>query len=124
MLFVPQLMAEAPADPTQGQPGGSPLLTMLTIGMLFAFVYLFLMRPPAKRQEQERKALLANLKKNDEVVTVSGIIGVVANVSDKEDEVTLKVDESSNVRMRVLKSSIARNLSREKQAKEQKESKS
>jgi preprotein translocase subunit YajC len=119
MFFALQLLADAAGDQPQAQPAGS-IIPMLAIGMVFVLFYFFMIRGPMKRQEQERQSLLAGLKKNDEVVTSGGVIGVVANISDG-DEVTLKVDESSNVRMRVLKSSILRNLSKEKLAKEQKE---
>jgi preprotein translocase subunit YajC len=74
-----------------------------------------------KRQEQERKTLLSALKKNDKVVTSGGIIGIVASVKEKEDEVMLKVDESSNVRLRVTRSSIVRIVGGDEAAKEQKE---
>ena len=47
-------------------------------------------------------------------------LGLVASINDKEDEVTLKVDESSNVRLRVLKSSIVRIVNPEEN-KDQKE---
>jgi len=87
------------------------------MGVLFWF---FMIRP-MKRQEQERKALLSALKKNDKVVTSGGIIGIVASVKEKEDEVMLKVDESSNVRLRVTRSSIVRIVGGEEAAKEQKE---
>ena len=56
------------------------------------------------------------MKKNDEVLTASGIIGIIAMV--KDDEVVLKVDESSNVRLRVLKSSIVRVLNPKEPAKD------
>jgi preprotein translocase subunit YajC len=121
MFVAFQMLAEAAADQTQGQQG-SGLITMMTMGLLLVLFYVFMVRAPMKRQEQERQSLWSNLKKNDEVVTSGGLIGVVANISDN-DEITLKVDESSNVRMRVLKSSILRNLSKEKLAKEQKETK-
>jgi len=46
------------------------------------------------------------LKNNDRVVTAAGIVGIVVGLKDTEDEVTLKTDDSSNTRIRVLKSSI------------------
>ncbi len=53
--------------------------------------------------------LFNSLKKNDEVLTSGGIIGTVANIKD-DNEVVLKLDESSNVRIRILRSSIIRIL--------------
>ena len=45
----------------------------------------------------------------DQVVTVGGILGVVSNMTDKY--VTLRVDDKSNAKIRVLRSSISRVLS-------------
>ena len=123
MLFALQLLAQAtdPAQQAQQNPGGGliPIATMVVIFVLF---YVFLVRGPMKKQEKERKNLLDAMKKNDKVVTSGGIIGIVASVSEKEDEVTLKVDESSNVRLKVLKSSIVRIVTGEEPAKDEKKS--
>jgi preprotein translocase subunit YajC len=105
MLYALLLFA-AEEKPQEGAPAWSPLVLML---LMFAAFYFLLILPARKRERREREALFSSLKKNDEVVTSAGIIGTVANI--KDDEVTLKVDESSNVRMRVLKSSIVRILS-------------
>ena len=56
------------------------------------------------------------MKKNDEVVTHSGIIGIVANIKEGGDEVTLKIDD--NARIRVLKSSIAKIINKKDEAKD------
>ena len=42
------------------------------------------------------------------MVTVGGIIGVVTNVDRDKNEVTLKVDESTNTKLRLTLGSIAR----------------
>jgi preprotein translocase subunit YajC len=118
MLSHLLLLAQQSGDTPAARPDTlfSLLLPLLIIGILF----WFLMIRPMKRQEQERQSLLATLKKNDKVVTSGGIIGIVAAIKDKDDEVTLKVDESSNVRLRVTKSSIVRVLGGEDVSKEQK----
>jgi preprotein translocase subunit YajC len=48
--------------------------------------------------------MLAELSKNDRVVTIGGVIGTVVEV--RENEVVLKVDESSNTRMRFSRNAI------------------
>jgi preprotein translocase subunit YajC len=123
MLFALQvLLAQAADTPANQQPSATSgsfviqILPFLAIGVL---AWFFLIRP-MKRQEQERQALLSSLKKNDRVVTSGGIIGIVANINEKGDEVTLKVDEGSNVRLRVTRSSIVKILGGDEQAKEQK----
>lgn len=81
----------------------SPMFLMIGLMALFFFVVIL---PAQRRQRREADAIMSNLKKNDEVVTASGIIGIVANIKEGGDEVTLKIDD--NARIRVLKSSIVR----------------
>jgi preprotein translocase subunit YajC len=105
------------AEGEQQKPSGEGLYGMLLpLGLLFLF-YFVLWRP-MRKQDQERKALLSSLKKNDEIVTTSGIYGTVVSVSETEDEMTVKV--ADNVKMRMLKSGVARNLTNEKAAREAK----
>ncbi len=98
------ILAEA-ANPGRGSESLWPMVVpMLAIGFLF---YFLLIRP--QRQEQnKRQAMLASIKKNDRVVTIGGIYGVVTNVQRESDEVTIKVDEATNTKLRVTFSAIAR----------------
>ena len=57
-----------------------------------------------RKQEQKRKDMLANLKKGDKVTSIGGIIGTVIEV--REDEVTVKVDETNNTRMKFARWAI------------------
>jgi preprotein translocase subunit YajC len=54
--------------------------------------------------------MISALKKNDRVVTAGGMYGVVTNLQRESDEVTLRVDETTNTKIRVTLSSIARVL--------------
>jgi preprotein translocase subunit YajC len=107
MLELLLLFAEGEAKPGQGQAPFTfePLLFMLAI---FALFYFIVIRPQQRRQDRERQTLISSLKKNDRVLTTAGIYGTIVSVSDKEDEVTVKVDD--NARLKMLKSSILRNL--------------
>jgi preprotein translocase subunit YajC len=93
---------ETTEKPSAG-PFGDPSILLLMAGIFMAFYFLVIM-PMKRREKRDREDLFGKLKKNDEVLTASGIIGVIAQV--KDDEVILKVDESSNTRLRVLKSTI------------------
>lgn len=84
-----------------GQAGGNGMQTLVVMGLLFAIMYFLVFRPQRK-QMAEQKAMLAALKKGDDVVTQSGILGKIFAVTEKL--VTLEV--ANNVRIRVLKSSI------------------
>jgi preprotein translocase subunit YajC len=92
----------AQTDPGQGPPGWSYLFYLLPV-----LLVIMLFRSGAKQKKDLQKAL-SSLKKNDKVVTQAGILGVVVAIKENEDEVTLKVDDTSNTRIRVLKSSIVR----------------
>jgi preprotein translocase subunit YajC len=100
-------------------PDANPLWQFMPFILIFVLLYLIVLRPAQKREQTQRALLLSSLKKNDKVLTSGGIIGIVALVNDKEDEITLKVDESSNVRIRVLKSSIIKNYTSEEAARDQ-----
>mgnify|MGYP001317925117 FL=1 len=53
----------------------------LPIILLFAVMYLFLIRPQVKKQKQE-KNFNAEIKVGDKVVTKSGLHGKVLNLND------------------------------------------
>jgi preprotein translocase subunit YajC len=105
---------EGSAKPPAGGQGGFPIDMMLILILPMILMYFLVIRPGQKRQEKERAALLTNLKKNDRILTTSGIYGVVVGVSEKEDEVTVRVDD--NVRLKMVKASIARNFTNEEAA--------
>jgi preprotein translocase subunit YajC len=99
--------------PKDGEGGAlpllqSPLFLFLALGIMFVFIVLL---PQQRRERKQREALLSALKKNDEVVTAAGIIGVVTSIKEGADEVTLKIDD--NARIRVLKSTIVKILTKE-----------
>ncbi len=81
-----------------------PLLPWVAIPVLF---YVLLIRPQ-RIEQQKRQAMLDAVKKNDRVVTIGGIYGVVANVQRESDEVTLRIDENNNTRIRVTFGAVAR----------------
>jgi preprotein translocase subunit YajC len=96
--------AKSPPTPS----GGESLFSFMLLPMLLVMGYFLLIRSPMKRQEAERNALLASLKKNDKVLTTGGIYGTIVAISEDKDEVTVKVDD--NVRLRMTKGSIARKI--------------
>lgn len=69
------------------------------------------MDSPQRREKAKREAMMKNLKKDDRVVTIGGILGSVANISQDGKEVTLKVDDGTRIRFR--RTAIAEVLSNE-----------
>ena len=87
---------------------GNNLISMVTpIAMIMVLFYFLLLRPERQKQAQQR-AMLDNIKKDDHVVTLSGIYGVVMNVQREADKVTLRVDENTGAKLQVTLGSIAR----------------
>lgn len=83
--------------------GGPPMwIQLLPFAGLFAVFYFLIIRPQQQKQNQHA-AMLANLKKNDEIITNGGIYGRVMQLSD--DVVTVEI--ASNVRVRVSRPQIA-----------------
>jgi preprotein translocase subunit YajC len=97
-------------NPPPQSPWDSMLPTLGFLAIIFIFFYFIMMRPQSK-ERQKRQEMLANIKKNDRVLTIGGVYGVVMNVHREADEVILKVDEANNTKLRVTLSSIARVLS-------------
>ena len=85
------------------EPTASPLMQFPIVPYaLIILVFYFLVFKPQKDKQKQTKKMLADLKKNDQVVTAGGIHGTVANVKDKT--VIVRIDD--NVKMEVDKESI------------------
>ena len=88
----------APGAPSA--PGTGAMLVPFIA--MFGIMYLFMIRPQQKKMKEQQNMLTA-LKEGDEVLTASGILGTVKNITDRM--VTLEVDQ--NVNLRVLKTQVS-----------------
>ncbi|MGN6506297.1 MAG: preprotein translocase subunit YajC, partial [Tepidisphaeraceae bacterium] len=61
--------------------------------------------------DKERKDMIAALKKGDRVQTIGGVLGSVVQVDG--DEIVVKVDETTNSKIRFVRSAIQRVISDE-----------
>ena len=86
---------------TTGASGASMLANFLPIILIFVIFYFMLIRPQQKKQKEYEK-MLSELKKNDEVVTNSGVHGTILNI--KDTTLTLKIDD--NVKIEINKNAI------------------
>jgi preprotein translocase subunit YajC len=78
---------------------------LLLLGGLMLLFYVMVLSPERRKQAEVVKKRAA-LKKNDRVVTTGGILGTVVSTNADSDEITLRVDETTNTRIRVLRSAI------------------
>lgn len=95
-MFISEAYAQGAA--TQSAPDFSFLIM---IGLLFVVMYFFMIRPQQKRVKEHR-ALVANLKRNDKVLTSGGLIGKVTKAGEGSEieieiapEVKVKVDRNA-----------------------------
>ncbi len=100
--FLPVLAQEAVAPRAPSGPGGD-FKVFLYMGVIFA-VFYFLMIRPQQKQEKARREALDKVKKHDRVVLGGGLLGTVVDV--REDEVSVRVSESPDVRVRVRRTGI------------------
>lgn len=91
--------------------GGSLLSTLLMFAAMFAILYFILIRPQQK-QQKKHQALLAGLKKGDDVILSSGIMGKVFAVEDRI--VIIEIGEKT--KLRVLKQAVQGLLPNEQEA--------
>ncbi len=77
------------------------LMMVLIIGVM----YFFMIRPQQKKQK-ELQAFRNSLTKGDKIVTIGGIYGTIAEV--KEQYLLVEVD--NNVKIRVDKSSVVKDI--------------
>lgn len=72
--------------------------------LIFAIMYFLLIRPQQKKVK-EHQAMVAAVRRGDEVVTQGGLIGKVSKVKDGENE--LEVEIANGVKVRVVQNTIA-----------------
>jgi len=108
ITVVPDSNTAATRAPAQ-RPAG--YYNLILLGLMFVVMYFLLFRGPRKKQQQH-KQMVRTLQKNDRIRTIGGIIGTVVDV--KDDEITLKVDESNNTKIKIAPTAIGKNLSKDK----------
>jgi len=79
--------------------------TLIVMGLIFLFFWLFFIRPQNK-QLKEPETLVKGLKKGDAVVTQGGMFGRVTGFDDSTGSVLLEV--AKDVRVRVVRNQISR----------------
>ena len=76
--------------------GPGPMVSLIPLVLVFAVFYFLLIRPQ-QRKAREHQAMVAGLKRNDEVVTAGGLHGRVVELGERV--VTLEVAPNTRVRV-------------------------
>ena len=106
MLYT--ILLQEPAGGTSG---------LLFLALMIGIMYMFFFRPQMKRQKEDKK-FRADIAKGMRVVTTSGIHGKILSL----DETTVVI-ESENSRLKMERSAISKEMSKQYLPKEEKDSK-
>ena len=88
----------------QAEPGGG-MSSLIMFGIMILIFWFFIIRPQSKQQREQRQ-FIDGLKKGDEIVTSSGIIGRINKIEG--EIVTLEVDKQ--VYMRFSKGAVSKQM--------------
>ncbi len=83
---------------------GSMAGMILSIVVLFGFMYFFMIRPQQKEQKK-KNAMLAALEVGDTVLTTSGFYGTIIDISD--DTVIVEFGSNKNCRIPMQRAAIS-----------------
>jgi len=87
------------------QAGNAGMLNFVFLGAMLVIFWLFLIRPQAKKQREQR-SFTDSMKVDDEIVTGSGILGRIYKIEG--EVVTLEI--SNKTYLRVTKSAISKEM--------------
>ena len=91
-----------------GQQGGAASSIIMII-LMIAIFYFFMIRPQQKRQKEEKK-FRESLQKGQQIVTIGGMHGKIAEVK----ETTVVIEVAHDVRIEMEKASIAMSVANQK----------
>ena len=109
--FLSTASAWAQAAGAQQPPSGILGFLLGPFGMMiiiFAIIYLLIMRPQQKKQKLLQE-MLRNLQKGDKVVTQAGVYGTIAQI----DEKTILLQVADKVQIRITRWSVADKVTEE-----------
>lgn len=104
-FFSTAAYAQSTAGSSNGGGGSMILIVMMVV--TFGIFYVLTILPQRKR-DKEHKKMIENLQKNDKVLTVGGIYGVVTSVDREKGIITLKIGD--NTKVEVVKTAIQAKL--------------
>jgi preprotein translocase subunit YajC len=87
----------------QGQPGSTDILIQFAPIIIIGVVFYLLIFMPMRKRQKKVESMIRELRNGDEVITNSGIYGVVAGVKEK----TLILKIADQVKIEIAKNAIA-----------------
>lgn len=98
-FFISDAMAEGAA----AAQGGSDLMGLVPLILLFVIFYFLLIRPQQKRVKEHRK-MTEELKKGDEISTMGGLVGRIVELDDSFVELEIAANTTVKVQRQSVQS--------------------
>ena len=105
---------------TAQQADMSSMLPQLGLLAVLAVVFVFTVIMPQKKREKEQKERLNNMRLGDTIITIGGIVGVLAKIN--EDDITI-YSSNANTPITFQKAAIQTVISRNTDKAESKDKK-
>lgn len=102
------LVTAAYAQDAAAAAGPSAFVQFVPLILIFVIMYFLMIRPQQKKVN-EHKAMVAALRRGDQVVTGGGILGKVTKVGEDNQ---VEVEIADGVKVKIVKSSITQVLSK------------
>ena len=98
-------------SPAYAQDAGAAaaFTSFVPLILIFLIMYFLLIRPQQKKVK-EHQAMVAALRRGDRVVTQGGVLGKVTRVKEGDAEIELEI--APNVRVQVVRSTVAQVVSK------------
>ena len=100
-FFISDALAQSTETATQSQFSPASFVPLILIFVIF---YFLIIRPQTKKIKEHEK-MVNNLKIGNKVITSSGIIGIVREIHEKENQIGVEI--ASGVVVIMLKNNIS-----------------
>jgi preprotein translocase subunit YajC len=100
-FFISEALAQSAETATQSQFSPASFVPLILIFVIF---YFLIIRPQTKKIKEHEK-MVNNLKIGNKVITSGGIVGVVREIHEKENQVGVEI--ASGVVVIILKNNVS-----------------
>ena len=100
-FFISEALAQTAETATQSQFSPASFVPLILIFVIF---YFLIIRPQTKKIKEHEK-MVNNLKIGNKVITSGGIVGVVREIHEKENQVGVEI--ASGVVVIILKNNVS-----------------
>ena len=97
-------MIVTPAFAQDAGGAAAAFTSFIPLILIFAIMYFLLIRPQ-QRKAKEHQAMVAALRRGDQIVTQGGLLGKVTRVKEEGGEIEVEI--APNVKVTVIRSTVA-----------------